>query len=120
MEYRVKMSIQDNECILSTVENVYNDEDCYDPEEIASLANRLLAGAGFPTDVANDIQSIGWERFAREKPSQPGIYLVVIPNGKFVKTFYDQWDGKEFVNFGDTVIFWAMFPSSPAFWSNGD
>lgn len=119
MKYKIKMSSKDDDGLESSVEDIFDDDDDYVPEMIASLGCRLLASMGFTHDTAQDIQTVGWARLTREKPHDPDQYLVAVPNGNFVKSTCDQWDGEKFVQYGNKVIFLAMFPSSPAFWSNG-
>ena len=122
MNYKIQMILKDCESGLTTsVEDEYDDEDYYAPEIMADVACKLLAGAGYADIMAHDVQSLGWERYDRELPpaTMPGDYLVAIANGKYMKTDKDYWNGKKFDKYEDQVIFYALMPSSPMFWSRG-
>lgn len=119
---RVTMTMEsmDGEC-SSKVSTILDEDEEYIPEIVAELAQRLMKGYSVPDDVANDIQSVGWERFARQIPYQNGEYLISVKDGKYTKTTIDIWDmEKHWANHKDEdVAFWAQLPSSPAFWSLG-
>ena len=121
MKTKIWMYIEDEDANASVKGTFDPDDDigvCIS-EEVATYAQNLLAGFGYPRDVANDIQSIGWERLTREKPNEQGQYLVSIPESDYMKTYVDDWDGTRFIKYDNKVVFWAFLPGSPGFWAYG-
>jgi len=121
MNIKVIMTIENEDGNSANIVKSFeeDDEDIYIPEEIAYMARQLLKGYGYTDDISNDIQSLGWERFARKKPGYNDRYLVSYVDGKYLKTDRDEWDGKKFVKYGDLVVFWAGIPLSLGFWALG-
>ena len=121
MNIKVTMIIENEDGDSANIVKSFEeeDEDIYIPEEMANMARQLLKGYGYTDDISNDIQSLGWERFAREKPGYNDRYLVSYVDGKYLKTDIDEWDGKKFVKYGDLVAFWAGIPLSLGFWALG-
>lgn len=118
MEVFVKMEMWNEEGVRASVTTSFDDDNSYAPEEVANIGERLMRGYGYPEDLSCDIQSIGWERFVREKPVEIKKYLVSFRDGQYMKSDMDEWDGTKFIKYGNKVVFWAYIPSSIEFWSN--
>lgn len=121
MKIKFKILIE-SENFKSEVEEIYDDEeDFYEPEIIAGVVSRAMLGFGYNSDLAKDIQALGWERLEREKPYENGTYLVSYTDdeNKYCKTDIDDWIGDSFKKYGNRVVFWTLLPSSPAFWAKG-